>query len=933
MSQQGMNHNLLTINDVTNHYRSKKRCTSFFHLNTQSACGKVDELDALFSSFGFSFDVIMLTETWYQEGHDMLKMRGYNTFHKNRIAKKGGGLLLIVKQNLNCAIIKDFTRTTEDFEMLALICKETVFCVLYRPPAGSVSVFLSYMETFFGWINENRLKLVLGGDININMLNATSAQHQFQNLLQSNALINTIATPTRFTPDCASLIDVFVTNMEARNLVSGVIGVNLSDHLPIFLMTENKTTTKAPKRTSATFQDINSLTLEAFRKELSTITWETVFSATDPNEAYDNFLSLFKSIYQKCFARKALSFRKARKPWITPHLLKLIKEKDALYTRFIRTKNLDDLRAFKTLRNTVTSSLRQAKRAYLFNLFNAEVMRKTDVLWKRLNNVLGRQQEHAQGSELILNGAPTSGAQLANAFNNFFVSLDSSSCNAGILNYLPPSNSNSAFLFPTDANEIFRTFLSFRNSKACDADDIQIVPIKHTLDITCPVLQHVYNLAFEKGIFPRRMQMAKVSVIFKGGDRNELSNYRPISILPVFSKGLEKLISERMSAFCEKHLIITNSQFGFRKHLSTESALLTQKEIILQAIENKLVTLGVFVDFSKAFDRINHAILLKKLEHYGFRGEYLTLLESYLQFRCQAVVIDNEISDYKAVKLGVPQGSILGPLLFLLYINDLISIDDSCRFVIYADDTTLLLSGKDTTKLLNDANNVLNKLDNWSIVNSLTINTSKTKAVLFKPTNSKACISNNLCIGTSSIEIVPSVKSLGVFFDEHLTWNKHIDNISSKLARVVGVLTRLRFFLPQKIKLLIYHSLFFSHLNYCLLVWGRTTATNITKLHLLQKKAVRAVSDSAYDAPTQPIFESLGVRPVHGLHDQKLIKSYNSETRTNCNFIRKLSNLTPHDTIYNTRHPEAWFVPCPRTNYGKQLLCYTLPCLLNSRNQ
>lgn len=926
-----MDYDLLTTNDVANLYRTKQRCTSFFHLNTQSACGKIDELDTLLSSFGFSFDVIMLTETWHRQGQDIFKMTGYNSFHQNRIAKKGGGLLLMTKRTLNCEVIEEFTQTTEDFEILALICKETVYCVLYRPPAGSVSVFLSFMETFFGWINDNRLKLVLGGDVNINMLNETSTQRQFQSLLDSNALINTITTPTRFTPDSASLIDIFVTNMEERNLLSGVIGVNISDHLPIFLLTENMKTTIATKHTSSTtFQDINPFTLETFRNELSMITWETVFNATDPNEAYDNFLSLFKSVYHRCFVRKALPLKRARKPWITPHLLKLIKKKDALYARFIRTKNADDLRDFKTLRNTVTSCLRQAKRAYLFNLFNAEIMKKTDVLWKRLNNVLGRQQEHAQCTELILNGAPSSGAQLANAFNAFFVSLDNSSYNARILDYMPPSNCSSAFLSPTDADEIFRTFLSFHNSKACDSDDIQIRPVKYTLDITCPVLQHVYNLAFEKGIFPTRMQLAKVSVIFKGGDRNELANYRPISILPVFSKGLEKLISERMSSFCEKHNIITNSQFGFRKHLSTESALLTQKEIILQAIENKLVTLGVFVDFSKAFDRINHVILLKKLENYGFRGVYLTLLECYLQFRRQAVVIDNEISDYKAVKLGVPQGSILGPLLFLLYINDIVNIDDSCRFVIYADDTTLLFSAEDTTKLICDANNVLTKLDNWSIVNSLTINTSKTKAVLFRPINSRASIGNSLCIGSSRLEIVPHVKSLGVFFEEHLTWNTHIDNVFSKLARVVGILARLRFFLPQKIKLLIYHSLFFSQLNYCLLVWGRTTTTNISKLHLLQKKAVRAVSSSAYDAHTGPIFESLGVHPVQLLHDQKLIKSYNTETKTHCNFIRKLSNLTPHHTIYNTRHPEAWFVPHPRTNYGKQLLCYTLPSLLNS---
>lgn len=656
-----------------------------------------------------------------------------------------------------------------------------------------------------------------------------------------------------------------------------------------------------------------------------------MYAQSCPDSAYDAFLSIFTSAYQDCFPCKTFKPKNSRKPWITPESLKLIKKKNALLKHYLNTRDKADLHAFKVFRNKVTGILRQTKKNYLHNLFNAETLRRSDIVWQRLNSVLGRGLQHTQDKqELNLNGTLTSGAPLANAFNNFFASLDKSAHDLHALDYMPARNCASAFLAPTNNDEVYRTFFSFRNSRARDADDIQIRPVKYTLDIICPVLVYVFNLSFSQGVFPKNMQLAKVSVIFKSGDLNCLSNYRPISILPVFSKGLEKLINDRMTSFCGKHNLITASQFGFRKGLSTECALLTQKEIILQAIENKLLTLGVFVDYSKAFDRLNHTTLLKKLEHYGFRGIFLDLLSSYLKFRCQKVIINGQMSDVMSMQCGVPQGSILGPLLFNMYINDLVGIDHSTKYVIYADDTTLLFCSNDATSLIVHANDVLNKLNKWSTFNSLTINTNKTKAVLFKPKNQTVSVNVGLTIGTSEVEIVTTFRSLGVIFDEHLLWNKHVDSLANTLSRTVGALTKLRFLLPTNIKLLIYNSLFLSHLNYCLLVWGNTTASNINKIHLLQKKAVRAICNSSYDAHTKPLFQKLGIRAAPDLYTYILTKRYNLGIKYNNTFITKLSNLTRNHPRYETRHNETWYIPHARTNYGTQMLSYALPLLLNS---
>lgn len=838
----------------------------------------------------------------------------------------------MAREKFQCDIADAYTTITADLEILTVIHNKCIFCVLYRPPSGSVANFFTYMETFLSWINANSYELVLGGDININMLKDTQLCTEFTRLLEANACFNSISMPTRVNKDCESLLDVFITNFDSQRISSGVISAQISDHLPVFFFMESYVSHADLKHCPPlTFQDVNPATLEEFRTRISKINWLDVYNQSDADTAYELFLRLFKKAYSESFPHKALKPKKARKPWVTNTHLKLIKQKDALFKRFIDTRNASHLSEFKKFRNKVTATLRKAKTDYLHRLFNPEAIKRTDITWRNLSTVLNIGRQHSEVvRELMLNGELLSGAHLANAFNNYFVSLVNSSHDQRSADYLNSRNRDSAFLRPTSTEEIYLTFSGLRNSKSCDIDDLQIGPVKHVLDLICPVLEHVYNLCFEKSVFPKRMQLARVTVLFKSGDKNNMSNYRPISILPVFSKCLEKLITLRMTTFCEKHNIITDCQFGFRKGRSTELALLTQKELILQAFEQKLVTLGVFIDFSKAFDTINHTTLLTKLEIYGFRGPFLNLLKSYLQFRYQRISINNCLSNNLPIQSGVPQGSILGPLLFNIYINDIINIDTTAQFIIYADDTSLFFTSGCVNNLLTLANATLDELNRWSLVNSLSINNSKTKAVLFQPKNKKENIDGHLRMGPSTINFMPSVKCLGVVFQENLCWDLCIDSVANKLARVVGILTKLQSFLPFGVKRLLYNALFLSHVNYCHLVWGNTTLSNIRKLFLLQKKAVRAITNSTYDAHTHPLFCALNLQPVPTIYHSILLRRFTTAKKQNDKLFEQLSLLTTNSNSYKTRHKETWYVPKARTNYGHQMLRHTLPSLLNS---
>lgn len=421
------------------------------------------------------------------------------------------------------------------------------------------------------------------------------------------------------------------------------------------------------------------------------------------------------------------------------------------------------------------------------------------------------------------------------------------------------------------------------------------------------------------------MQLAKVTVLYKKGNKNELGNYRPVSILPVFSKGLEKILLLQMTSFADNHNLVSSSQFGFRRQRSTELALLAQKEYILKNFENKKLTLGVFIDF----DYLDHDLLFKKIEMYGFRGQLLLLISSYLSSRQQYVHINGHSSSIKSIRSGVPQGSILGPFLFNLYVNDIVNISRSTKFIIYADDTSLFFTGDTASDLIDTANDTLEKLAKWSKCNALKININKTKAVLFRPKNKQVDINKTICLNSSRIELVSSFKTLGIFFSETMSWDDHVNYIISKLSSIVGLIYRNKHIFPLKVKLLIYNSLFYSHINYGHLVWGTTTFINCKKIFILQKKVLRSICKVPLECPMDSLFTQLGVIKIFDLYRYRLCAKYMIEKNMHVHHLEYLANLTQKVHSYQTRILQPWQVPLFRTNYGHHTIAYTLPSILN----
>ena len=395
----------------------------------------------------------------------------------------------------------------------------------------------------------------------------------------------------------------------------------------------------------------------------------------------------------------------------------------------------------------------------------------------------------------------------------------------------------------------------------------------------------ICNQSFIEGIFPDSMKIAKIKPLYKSGEKNVFTNYRPVSLLPQLSKVLEKLFNARLENFIDKHNILSDNQYGFRSNRSTSEALLELVEKITTAMDKKKYTLGVFIDLKKAFDTIDHELLIKKLEFYGVRGVALTWLASYLNNRKQYVDLNGEISAYLTVLCGVPQGSILGPKLFIIYINDICNVSKILDLILFADDTNIFYTGNNIVELCKQLCVELDKLNIWFAVNKLSLNVSKTNYMIF----CKKRIPSDLkvCINSIDIDRVTQSKFLGVTVDEKLSWKEHIHRVNNKLCKSLAIMYKAKCKLNEKALQSIYYALFYPYMNYCLEVWGITNSSKLHCLNILQKRAIRLICNKGSRYHSNELFYKLRVVKFSDLVDIKV-----------CSVIHKAKlNLLPNKLL------------------------------------
>ena len=511
-------------------------------------------------------------------------------------------------------------------------------------------------------------------------------------------------------------------------------------------------------------------------------------------------------------------------------------------------------------------------------------MKKT---WSVLNTLLNKQNDKSTLPQAFKIGDHQESdlSKISNGFNEFFSHIGSKTAKdvprspRNFKEYLGNPLYHSMYIEPVSEDTVVNTTLSLKSKTSSGHDEISTKLMKNAIHPIKVPLTHIINSSLSSGIFPDKMKIAKVVPVYKASDPTILNNYRPISLLPAFSKLLEKIMFNKIVSFLDRYKVLYKHQYGFRAKHSTIHPILHFLNHCAEHhnADRHTLTLATFCDLSKAFDIIDHNILLYKLQHLGLRGTVNNWISDYLRNRTQFVEFKSVKSGLNPIICGVPQGSILGPLLYLLYVND-IGMACEGKILSFADDTTLLTSNNSVQSLYHEATLNINRLYGWFCANRLSLNAKKTKYIVIRAPHIKYDLTDHdiLIDGVKLTRVgmdceETSTKFLGISIDETLSWKNHIANLNSKIARSIFSIKQLKNVLPQSCLQTLYFSLVHSHLTYGLLAWGSANASAINKTALLQKRAMRTVFNTAYNSHTEPLFKLAHIFKLTDLYEYEVI--------------------------------------------------------------
>ena len=654
--------------------------------------------------------------------------------------------------------------------------------------------------------------------------------------------------------------------------------------------------------------------------------------------------NLRHSTKEKHLPKKTVKFNKRKhkkSKWMTYGILKSINTKDKLYKKIVKADIHDDIHysalkaEFSEYKKILRRSINEAKHLYYTRTF---ALYKNDIkqTWSVIKDTLQKKHHCKTTDKFVVNNhVVTDFDEIANNFNIYFINIGKSLSDqiqsvASSQDYLLQHNKpNMTFNFiPVSEVYIDNVINKLKNKSSCGYDNISNKHIKYAKNVLTKPLTLLINQCLHTGIFPSQLKLSRVKPLFKSGDQSRFSNYRPISLLPSLSKIFERVIFDQLLGYFTNNKLLCMDQFGFRPGHSTELAALRLVDHLITQMDKCRVPTNIYIDLSKAFDTLNHDILLQKLKYYGITGTSVNLLQNYLSERYQYVEYNGHRSNTLPISTGVPQGLVLGPLLFLIYINDLPMVTDVFNMLMYADDTTLYCNiNQNVSEVV--INNELLKVSQWLAANKLSLNVGKTKFMVFHLRN-KVVSYPDLHLNGNKIERVTQFNFLGLILHTSLSWDKHINHISLKVSKAIGILYRPKSIYPHKVLLTLYNTLILPYFNYCILSWGSTLREN-HHLHLLQKKAIRIITNSNYIAHTEPLLKELRLLKVTCMFPLAIWKFYfklmNNQLPLYFEFMKPpLPQVCTH---YDIRSP-VFHLPEIRHSFAEQSIRYCLIKRLNA---
>jgi len=889
------------------------------HLNVRGIRSKIDEVKIMLQSDQNNIAILGLSESKIgsNQPDSAFQIPGFRLFRKDN--KEGsGGLISYVREDVTCLQRTNFESSNIEnlwLEIFPKNSKSFLIGFIYRNPNSNVSWNDDFDLHIEGVLDEQK-EVILLGDFNKDLLNG-NINTKWTEYMTSLGFSQHINEPTRVVEGKSStIIDHIYSNFPSNITFIDVPRIGLSDHFPVFLTRKIRHNESKHSHHTISYRSFKHFNEEDFTKDLEQVPWDVIKVFDDVDDAIDSWYSLLNVVIDKHLPIKEHRVKRQTQPkWLTPEIIDAIKDRDKL-----KSQGKED--EYKTARNNVCKLIRLAKQNNYETILEQSGNNPQNV-WKVFKEFGAGKGGNTNKSTIFSirheDEQINDSKEIANIFNDFFISISSN-----LKEPLDPTSHENLFdfckeKFATTENNWFEIPLvhhdkvlkylsTLDTSKATGNDCIGPKLLRIAAPYIAESITYLCNVSIQTCTFPGKWKEAKVKPLHKTGSYEDVNNYRPISILPIISKLIEKHVHDSLMNFLESHSLICMNQSGFRPNHSCESALINIVEKWLKALNEGELVGVMLVDFRKAFDLVDHNILLNKLKAYQLCNSTINWFKSYLTDRKQMVQVANQLSDYRSVTCGVPQGSILGPLLFLLFINDLPLCTDNVITDMYADDTTLYDINKSQQVIERNLSEALNRLSIWCRKNGMVINFDKTKSMLITTRQKRDQLevkSLNVKIDSDkTLKTVSCDKILGVQIDENLTWAEHIKSVTLKMSRNIWLLSQIRRYLSIDHRIIFYKSYIQPHIDYCNIVWSSCSQTCLAKIERLQKRACKVIVDYEYD----DIKQSMNDLHIMTIYERIFIRK--------AKFMYKVSkNACPAyiNELFRRRNIEDETVPCLRS--------------------